>query len=673
MNEIQNDMKRKLSLIFLLPILLPGSIVLPVSGDIEKNAIPGTLIVQFIDADQKHAPGLLEARFSTEGIQREKCLSASLGIWLFSYQTGKTPDRLLLKRIRQERTVANAQFDHRLSLREVIPDDPEFENQWALKNTGQFDGLPDADIDATDAWEIAVNTGVNAFGDTIVMAIVDDGFSLNHEDMNYWKNRNEIPNNGVDDDNNGYVDDYDGWNAYYSTGYIQPKDHGQHVAGIAGARGNNGIGVCGVNWNGRVMPVAGSSTLESTVVEAYGYVYKMRLLYDETNGAKGAYVVVTNASFGVDFGHPEDYPVWGAMYDSLGSLGILNVGATMNGPWDVDEAGDIPATFPTEYIIGVTNTTYDDEKNLGAGWGKLSIDLGAPGKSIMSTRISNTYGYKTGTSMAAPQVTGSIALMYAAADEAFIQRYSDDPETLALFVKNLLLDAVDTLPGFDTLCVSGGRLNVNNALQKLINPRIVFSTDTLQLSLAPDSVACDTVYLNNLLGFGLSYETAIPLMSEWLAYTEPSGMLAAHSSDTMVFTFDASGLEEGTFSSALVITDIAGMTSVLPVILKVVSPDGVSDPQYDAITGLEIYPNPFRTELTIAAETPDKIDMLLRIFSGGGDLEGSWEIKSSPARSTIFRWDGRNKGGRSLPSGIYFIELSGGGMKISKRVLKITG
>lgn len=666
-------MTRKLSLIFLLPFLLPGSIVLPENENIEKNAIPGTLIVQFTGNDQNHAPDLLEARFSTERIQREKCLSADLGIWLFSYQTGKTTDRLLLKRIKQERTVANAQFDHRLSLREVIPDDPEFENQWALKNTGQFDGLPDADIDATDAWEIAVNTGVNAFGDTIVMAIVDDGFSLNHEDMNYWKNRNEIPDNGLDDDNNGYIDDYDGWNAYYSSGYIQPKDHGQHVAGIAGARGNNGIGVCGVNWNGRVMPVAGSSTLESTVVEAYGYIYKMRLLYDETNGAKGAYVVVTNASFGVDFGNPEDYPVWGAMYDSLGSLGILNVGATMNGPWDVDEVGDIPTTFPTEYIIGVTNTTYDDEKNLGAGWGKISIDLGAPGKSIMSTRIPNTYGYKTGTSMAAPQVTGSVALMYAAADEAFIHRYSDDPETLALFVKNLLLDAVDTLSGFDTLCVSGGRLNVNNALQKLINPRIIFSTDTLQLSLAPDSAASDTVYINNMLGFGLSYETAIPVMSEWLTYTEPSGMLAAHSSDTIVFTFDATGLDEETFNSALVITDIAGMSSVLPVIMKVVSPDGVSDPSYDAISGIEVYPNPFRNELTIAVETPDQIDLLLRIFSAGGDLAGSWEINSSPANITTFKWDGRSKGGRSLPSGIYFIELSGGGMKISKRVLKITG
>ncbi|MDT8393875.1 MAG: S8 family serine peptidase [Bacteroidales bacterium] len=666
-------MKRKLSLIFLLPVLLPGSIGMPEGGDVEKNAIPGTLIVQFIDNDQDHDVYLLEARFSTERIQREKCLSADLGIWLFSYQTGKTPDRILLNRIKQERTIANVQFDHRLSLREVIPDDPEFENQWALKNTGQFDGLPDADIDASDAWEMAVNTGVNAFGDTIVMAIVDDGFSLSHEDMNYWKNRNEIPDNGVDDDNNGYIDDFDGWNAYYSNGYIQPKDHGQHVAGIAGAIGNNGIGVCGINWNGRVMTVAGSSTLESTVVEAYGYVYKMRSLYDETNGAQGAYVVVTNASFGVDFGDPDNYPVWGAMYDSLGSLGILNVGATINGPWDVDEVGDIPTTFPTDYIIGVTNTTYDDEKNLGAGWGKISIDLGAPGKSIMSTRIPNTYGYKTGTSMAAPQVTGSIALMYAAADEAFMQRYADEPETIALFVKNLLLDAVDTLTGFDTLCVSGGRLNVNNALQKLINPRIVFSRDTLQLSLAPDSTACDTVYINNLLGFGLAYETAIPMMSEWISYTEPSGMLAAHGSDTIIFTFDATGLDEETFISALVITDIAGMSSVLPLIMKVVSPDGISEPWHNAISGIEVWPNPFRNDLTVSVETPDQIDLLIRIFSAGGDLAGSWEFQSSPTDNTIFKWDGRNAGGRPLPSGIYFIELSGGGMKVSKRVLKITG
>ncbi len=99
-----------------------------------------------------------------------------------------------------------------------------------------------------------------------------------------------------------YVDDYDGWNAFAGNGEISVRSHGTKVAGIAGAIGNNGIGISGVGWNCKVMPVAGSSTFESTVVAAFSYVYKMRSLYEESNGEKGAYVVVTNGSFGVDFG-----------------------------------------------------------------------------------------------------------------------------------------------------------------------------------------------------------------------------------------------------------------------------------------------------------------------------------------------------------------------------------
>ena len=132
------------------------------------------------------------------------------------------------------------------------------------------------------------------------MAIVDGGADLNHVDIDFFKNIHEIPNNGQDDDGNGYIDDYDGWNAYSNNGNIPSSSHGTHVAGISAAIGNNGTGIAGVNWGVKVMPIAGSSSNESVVVNAYGYVLEMRSTYNETDGAFGAFVVATNSSFGVD-------------------------------------------------------------------------------------------------------------------------------------------------------------------------------------------------------------------------------------------------------------------------------------------------------------------------------------------------------------------------------------
>lgn len=661
-------MHRRVIAIFLLSVVL-----LLASGttdlSIEKDVIPGKVLVQFSKVDrQASIVSSLESKYEYTGLKAEKCLSEQLGIWLLSFDTKRSSQRILLNRLKRESLVENAQFEHYMSLRENIPDDTQFEDQWALKNTGQSSGIPGSDIDATFAWDVSTNTGVSIMGDTLVMAIVDDGFSLGHEDMLYWKNRQEIPNNGVDDDNNGYEDDYDGWNAYYGSGYIQPKDHGQHVAGIAGARGNNGKGVCGVNWNAYVMPVAGSSQEESTVVEAYAYVYNMRLLYDQTNGMKGAYVVVTNSSFGVDYGNPDDYPIWEAMYDSLGSLGILSVAATTNGPWNVDDLGDIPTSFPTDFLIGVTNTTNKDEKNLGAGWGPASIDLGAPGKGILSTRIPNTYGYKTGTSMAAPQVTGSIALMFSAADEAFMQRYAEEPEVLALFMKDLLLDGVDTLPGFDTLCVSGGRLNVNNAIRKLINPHIGLPMDTLRVFMAPDSIREDTLTITNLLGIELPYEAEIQAMPSWISYSTPTGLLAPNGTEELIFLFDATAYAYGKYYCEVVFTDIAGMMHTLVIEMDLSDPQSTQEYGLREIS-LNCFPNPFETRINISVDLDKPGDYLLNIYSISGKLVYSSMEYLSRFESRI-EWDGSDREGNDLPSGIYIIQVMGNESGDNLRVIK---
>jgi hypothetical protein len=663
-------MRRKLIFVSLLSVLmLMGSRQPDIA--VEARIVPGKMIIQFhAGTDQKAAIERLEHANINATLKAERCLSEDLGIWLVSYNPELNGLQALKKEVLMSDEVANAQFEHFISLREVFPDDPLFANQWHLRNSGQSGGVPGADIDATNAWEYTVNNGTTLLGDTIVMAIVDDGFSLTHEDMDFWKNRNEIPDNGIDDDNNGYIDDYDGWNAYNHNGDIPVRDHGMHVSGIAGAIGNNNTGVSGINWHGRILAVAGSSNWEGTVVEAYGYVYKMRSLYNETNGAEGAYVVVTNSSFGVNFGDPEDYPIWGAMYDSLGRIGILSAAATMNYPADVDVVGDIPTSFPSEYLIGVTNTTNMDVKNAGAAWGTVSIDLGAPGTSVMSTRIPNDYGYKTGTSMASPQLAGCVGLMFAAAGEAFLQTYHEQPGLLAVFLKDLILDGVDHLPGFDTLCVSGGRLNANNAIQKLVNPRIEKSTDTLSMTLVIGNSGQDSLEITNLLGFSLPYQVDVASMPSWLTYVPASGILGPYENQKIVFNFDAAGMTQGNYYTEATITDVAGMEESVFIELVVVSSSGIFDYKTPAGYDLLCYPNPFNTLVKVNVNSGENEKLNMRIYSLEGQVVYSRELSISGPGKQIASWDGHDLNGNGLPAGVYILQIFGASNQESVRIIK---
>jgi len=253
-------------------------------------------------------------------------LSKSLNIWL----------------------IKTAQFNEAVEQRN-IPNDTWFADQWQYNNKGEAQGKMDADIDALKAWDFTTG-GKTAFDDEIVVAVIDGGIDLNHPDLinNLWTNNQEIPNNQIDDDQNGYVDDYYGWNFNETIADIGNAGyghwHGTPVTGIIGAEGNNYEGVCGVNWKAKIMNLVANQTV-ADVIAAYDYVLNMRKHYNETNGQEGAFVVATNASLGINEGKPSDHPLWCAIYDALGEEGILNVAATANQAINVDERGDlIPTT-----------------------------------------------------------------------------------------------------------------------------------------------------------------------------------------------------------------------------------------------------------------------------------------------------------------------------------------
>ncbi len=434
---------------------------------------PGELLVQLDPAASQKgrdtaAPAATEelcAAFAARGLRPARLLSRRLGIWLMRFEAGHPParrpeDQELLAAVRAHPAVLLAQLNHRVTPRALFPDDPRFGEQWALHYTG---APYDPDIDAPEAWDLCTG-GVTALGDTVVIAIVDDGTSLTHQDLRFWKNWHEIPNNGQDDDHNGYIDDYHGWNALLHNGTIPQASHGAHVTGIAAAAGNNAVGISGVNWEGRVLPVVGSSASEAVVIEAYGYVLEMRARYNETGGARGAFVVVANTSFGIDQGDPAHYPLWCAMYDALGAQGVLSAAATANQNWNVDVVGDMPTACPSDFLIAVTSTTIGNDLYFRAAWGPTTIDLGAPGEDILSTSLNNGYALRTGTSQASPHVAGAVALLVAAGSPAQLQAYRARPADIALALKEVLLRTVDPVMSLQGRCVSGGRLNLHGAV-----------------------------------------------------------------------------------------------------------------------------------------------------------------------------------------------------------------
>jgi serine protease len=380
------------------------------------------------------------------------------------------PEQDALNWLRRQPEVRVAQLNHLVENR-AIPNDLYFPKQWHFVNSGTPNGVFNADMDADQAWDITTG-GLTPAGDTIVVAVIDGGVDASHSDLlpNLWNNWAEIPGNGLDDDANGYIDDFRGWNVFSENDAIQGSNsaHGTPVAGIIGARGNNGQGVTGVNWTTKIMFVSAVGT-EASILSAFDYVLRARQRYNTSWGEKGAFVVAANCSWGINYGDPSQSPLWCEAFDQLGQAGIISVAATANLPVNVDVVGDLPTTCPSNFLISATSLNKSDEKAENAAWGALNVDLGAYGQDVFTTSSGNEYGAFSGTSFAAPQVAGALGLLYAAPCPNLIALAKTDPASAAYWAKSLILGNVTPNPSLTGKTVTDGRLNLFQTLQNYEN------------------------------------------------------------------------------------------------------------------------------------------------------------------------------------------------------------
>ena len=400
--------------------------------DGQAEAVPGELIVGFTSSatEWQEQRAVEKARGEVE--DRIESVDAAL----VTVDPGRTEDAT-------ERLLRNPAVDfvepNYVLRASRIPNDRSFGDQWGLRNLGHFDGKAGADISATAAWD--VTTATNA-----IVAVVDTGVSYAHPDLigNAWRNPGDPPN-GKDDDSDGFGDNVFGADFYSNDS--NPDDdggHGTHVAGIIGGQGNNAVGVTGVSWDVNVMALKFlDENGEGNTADAANAID-----YAVAHGAR-----IVNASWG---GPSFSQALYGSIRRA-GERGTLVVAAAGNEGVNAESNPDYPAAFDLPNIVSVAATDRSDRLLDFSNYGSKSVDLGAPGDDITSTVpvLTDPTGYASfsGTSMAAPFVSGAAALYLSKFPQASVDQ-----------IKAALLQSVDKLPTLAGKTVSGGRLNVARAL-----------------------------------------------------------------------------------------------------------------------------------------------------------------------------------------------------------------
>jgi thermitase len=332
----------------------------------------------------------------------------------------------------------------------AVPGDPLYgrPENWAFEQ-----------ISAPGAWD--VGTG----NDSTIVAVLDSGVDFNHPDLadNMWRNPNEVAGDGIDNDGNGWVDDVFGVNTIGgNTNVMDDNGHGTFVAGLIGAVGDNAVGMAGVNWTTRIMAVkiadANWNTTISAVVQGVNYVTAQKVA--------GQNIAASNHSYGGSFFVQQEFDALTA----LAQTGVVVVAAAGNDSSNNDLFPVYPANYTIPGLISVAASTQADTLAPFSNYGVATVDLAAPGVSLLSTRSSQAdagyvplpgepqYAVASGTSFAAPLVAGAAGLLKSL-------KLSASPEQ----IKTAILNGVDKVSGLNGLVLTGGRLNLDRSVDLILS------------------------------------------------------------------------------------------------------------------------------------------------------------------------------------------------------------
>ncbi len=452
---------------------------------------------------------------------------------LYHLQLSKTADTLTqITELRSQKGILLAEPNDRIYA-QILPDDPDFSMLWGLQNLGQTLGLSGTDIAIETVWDNFTD------GSDVIVAVIDSGVDYEHPDLsdNIWTSPGEIPNNAMDDDGNGYVDDVHGYDFVDDDG--DPMDggeHGTHVAGILGAVGNNGIGISGVIWSAKIMPVrflnsANSGTVSNAI---------LAIEYAVTNGAK-----ILNNSWG---GGPYNKALLNAIL-AADAQGVLFFAAAGNQGVNTDQTPFYPASINAPNLLSVASI--DDKNTLStfSNYGKLTVDLAAPGTAIFSTKPNDTYGYISGTSMATPHASGVAALLW-----------SQFPQLNHRQIRNLLLQGVEPEDYLADITVMGGRLNAELALAVATDP-----DNQAPLANAGSDQSNELGQVISLHGSATDPDGDSPLIYQWTLNPPPESNTKLYDD----FAQDPSFIpdREGEYTATLYVSDslstsVPAMTSI---------------------------------------------------------------------------------------------------------------
>lgn len=397
-------------------------------------------------------------QFSDRGMKcsREiKYTGFELEIWESPKTSRSVQDELAELRARFPDIYIEPDHTYELTLIEndsIVPNDPQFAHQYYLHNTSTNYCTSETDVNALTAWN--TTTGDR----NVVIAVIDGGMDLDHPDLkdNLWINSQEVPGDGIDNDNNGYIDDVHGYDFANEDGH--PEDdtdsgHGTHVAGIIGARGNDSTGIAGICWNCKLMPLKFTDSTglgtTSAAIQAIEYVIKMK--------KRGVNIVVINNSWGGG----SFSPLLKQSILRANAEGITFVAAAGNDSRNNDRLPFYPASYQLPNVISVGAMDCRDSLAEFSNYGLRSVDIVAMGEAILSTvppevdqdGTRDGYGYRSGTSMAAPQVSGAVALLA-----------SLNPIYTPQQMLDMLLFSGSPLEKLERTSQSGKYLNIGNLL-----------------------------------------------------------------------------------------------------------------------------------------------------------------------------------------------------------------